>query len=318
MANEMMWAYMVHLSNHWWDDPLSAPRGPYIEKAWKDENEIDLDVWDQVVKAAAEYKFNTLIIDVCDGIQYETHPEISAPDAWSKDFMKKKLDEIRALGITPIPKLNFSTCHDAWLKDYGRMVSTPKYYQVVADLIKEVCELFDYPRLFHLGMDEEDWKNQRYFEMVTIRGEQLWWHDLYFFFDECAKHGARPWVWSDYFWDHPDAFAKRMPKSVLQSNWFYRAFQDYDDDPRRKTILTTYEKLDKLGYDQIPTVSTIVERNNPFQTAMHCREVLNPDLVKGILTVPWIKTVEENKYIMLYDADALYQARKKVYPETLK
>ena len=32
-------------------------------------------------------------------------------------FMKKKLDEIRALGIEPIPKLNFSACHDIILKE---------------------------------------------------------------------------------------------------------------------------------------------------------------------------------------------------------
>ena len=41
--------------------------------------------------------------------------------------MRKELDRMRALGLEPLPKLNFSTCHDAWLKDYHRMISTPQY-----------------------------------------------------------------------------------------------------------------------------------------------------------------------------------------------
>lgn len=104
--------------------------------------------------------------------------------------MKQKLDEIRAKGMVPIPKLNFSCCHHTWLKEYRRMVSTPIYYQVCADLIREVCELFDYPELFHLGMDEENVGNQRFRECVHIRRGDLLWHDLYFYFREVEKHGG--------------------------------------------------------------------------------------------------------------------------------
>ena len=28
------------------------------------------------------------------------------------------------MGLEVIPKMNFSTCHDSWLKNYQRMVST--------------------------------------------------------------------------------------------------------------------------------------------------------------------------------------------------
>lgn len=96
---------------------------------------------------------------------------------------------MRSLGLTPIPKLNFSTGHDAWLKEYSRMVSTPVYYQVCEDLIKEVAEAFDYPEYFHLGLDEEDAKNQRRLSYCCIRQGDLWWHDAYFFFDICEKRG---------------------------------------------------------------------------------------------------------------------------------
>ena len=78
--------------------------------------------------------------------------------------MRAEVKRLREMGLEPIPKLNFSTCHDTWLGPYARMVSTPKYYEVAKDLIAETIELFDKPRLFHLGMDEEDERNQRHHE----------------------------------------------------------------------------------------------------------------------------------------------------------
>ncbi|MBQ1229154.1 MAG: uracil permease, partial [Firmicutes bacterium] len=42
-----------------------------------------------------------------------------------------------AMGITIIPKLNFSTNHDVWLGEYSRMVSTSIYYGVCRDLIND-------------------------------------------------------------------------------------------------------------------------------------------------------------------------------------
>jgi len=321
MANEMMWAYMVHLSNHWWDDPLSAPRGPYIEKAWKDENEIDLDVWDQVVKAAAEYKFNTLIIDVCDGIQYETHPEISAPDAWSKDFMKKKLDEIRALGITPIPKLNFSTCHDAWLKDYGRMVSTPKYYQVVADLIKEVCEVFDYPKYFHLGMDEESDRYQNYCDIAVIRHAAVWAHDVNFMLSECAKHGARPIIWADMIRQYPDLFGKEISREILMAPWYYGRFLHPEEEAKKDPNMfygpDFYRLYDKLGFEMMPTCSTWSYKRNQQQTMGFAKNELDPNLVKGFITASWLPVTPRVRYALLHDAECFYHGRKVWYPETL-
>ena len=129
--------------------------------------------------------------------------------------MKKKLDELRAMGITPIPKLNFSCAHHTWLKKYRRMVSTPEYYGACSDVIREVCEVFGDPEYIHLGLDEETAINQRFREAVIIRNHDLWWHDANFLFSEAEKHGARPWIWSDRCWEHPDDFIKNMSKSCF-------------------------------------------------------------------------------------------------------
>lgn len=320
MANQMIWGYLIELSTHMWGDETTPPR-MYLKSDYSAENEPNLRVWDTTVRFLAECKYTHLLIDVGDAVKYESHPEISAPDAWDKDFLKKKLDEIRALGITPVPKLNFSTCHDTWLKEYSRMVSTPQYYRVCADVIREVAELFDWPKLFHIGFDEEIAQMQKGCEICIVRGADLWWHDLAFIAGECEKHGARPWIWSDYYWHHKDLFVKNMSKSILQSNWFYGRFCDYTPEQIKENFELqapqTYVDLDELGYDQVPTCSTWTKTYNPHQTVAFGKDKLRPELLKGYMTAPWLMTTDSNKFRLLDDAYRLYLARKEIYPETL-
>lgn len=316
----MIWASLVHLSRHMWSDESAEPLW-YLDHPYNPCNQIDIDCWDQYMKFTAERQYNTVVIDLGDAVQYESHPEIAAPDAWSKDFLKKKLDEIRALGITPIPKLNFSCGHMTWMKQYNRMVSSPAYYQFCADLIKEVCELFDYPKLFHIGFDEEVARKQPY-EKAVVRGEKLWWHDLFFIAGECEKHGARPWMWSDYFWEpeNEQIFLKNMSKAILQSNWYYDRFTEWPEDhfKRYGFRIKTYEIFDEMGYDQVPTSSTWQYKLNSEQTVAFCKDRLNPEHLKGFMTAAWKYTDEGDIYSLMNDAQRLYLGRKKHYPETLK
>ena len=318
MKNQMMFGYLIHLSTHMWGDESSAPQGWYLPKRFQENIECDVETWDRLVAFLGERKFNVLLIDVGDGIKYESHPEISAPNAWDKDFLRAKLGELRALGIEPIPKLNFSCCHHGWLKEYRRMVSTPLYYQVCADLIREVCEVFDNPRLFHYGMDEETAAMQRGNETIHVRQGDLWWHDLFFYFREGEKYGARPWIWADYSWDNPNTYFEKMPKSALQSNWFYSLFKDYGDDRASRTI-RTYELLDQHGFEQVPCGScwNSAGPNNVLQTVAHGKQVLTPELLRGFIVAPWRYTVPLMEYQLKTDAHALYVARQTYYPETL-
>ena len=258
MQDKFMWAYLIHLSRHMWDDGSAPPRA-YLPRTDLKKNNTDVETWDTVVKELASYGVNTLLIDVGDAIQYETHPEIAAEDAWSKDFLKTKLNEIRSLGIEPIPKLNFSAAHDAWLKEYGNMVSTPTYYRVCADVIAEVCEVFGYPRLFHLGFDEENYHFQQRYAIAVVRNEEMWAHDLNFLCNECEKHGARPWMWSSFVKYYRKTFETKISRYVLQSNAFYGMFPFPDEDLQLRSFdpLTpdSYEVLDAMGFEQVPTGS---------------------------------------------------------------
>ena len=309
----MIWAYLIHLGSNVWGDPGASQR----HKFYHHSLHTDDNAWRATIDLLPSQGINTVVIDVGEGIQYDSHPELAIPGSWSKDKMKAELDYIRSLGMTPIPKLNFSACHDAWLGKYAYMVSTPEYYQVCKDVITEVHELFGSPKYFHLGLDEEDLDNQKYNSYCVIRQGDLWWHDAYYLFDICDKLGTRPWVWADYAWFHEDEFCRKMPKSVLQSNWWYKSTQRKPDGSFVWFHFNFYEKLDKAGFDQGPTGSAIWDVYCNRDTMELCKEVIDPNRLKGYMTAPWQYTTWDDRYSLFNDAVRFGNARRDIYPETL-
>jgi hypothetical protein len=303
-SENMIWANLIHLSYNMWEDT--------VPPKYRDENfkcttcqearewahgfrpnlTFDEPVWDALLKEMAAAGMNMVIIDLGDGVLYESHPEIAVKNAWTPEKLKTELAKIRKLGLEPIPKLNFATTHDIWLKDYSRMISTDIYYGVCKDLIEEVSILFDKPRFFHLGMDEELASYQTRQDYVVVRQNDLWWGDLYFFIGEVEKNGIRPWVWSDYAWHSPEKFFRKMPKSVLQSNWYYGAGFDLNSltEPS-KTYLKLYNDLEANGFDQVPTGSNHSVAENFELTVDYCKKVVDPSRLLGFMTAPWRPTL---------------------------
>jgi hypothetical protein len=288
---------LLHLSYNMWGDWDRPGAGKYW--AAKPHLRFDETLWNELLEVMHKRGFNMVVIDVGDGIEYASHPEISVKTAWSHDKLKSELTKMRQMGLEPIPKLNFSTCHDQWLGKYARMVSTPEYYQVCADLIAEVIDLFDKPRFFHLGMDAEEAIHQAHFEYVVCRQHGLWWRDIQFLFKQLEDKGIRPWIWGDYVWNHKEEFLKNMPQNVIQSNW-YR-------DPVRgdaKSVyggvfntdiecVRTYIEVDQAGFDQIPTVSNWETPDNITGTIRFCNEHVSKERLKGYLLTPWRPTLAE-------------------------
>ena len=283
----MIWANLLHLSYNMWSDwENPAIKSPY--NACKPYLRFEDALWNDLLRAMADGGMNMVIIDLGDGVRYESHPEIAVEGAWSVARLREELAKMRQMGLEPIPKLNFSTCHDQWMGDYARRVSTPEYYAFCRDMIAEVIQLFDTPRFFHLGMDEEELKHQRNFEYVVLRQYDLWWRDFFFFVEQVTSKGVRPWIWSDYVWEHPEPFYEKMPRSILQSNWYYGGGFDMEQTPVR-----AYVDLEAHGFDQVPTLSNWTTPENIGGTVRFCREHIAPERLKGFLLAPWRPTLEE-------------------------
>jgi hypothetical protein len=282
--NDKIWACLLHLS-------FNFASGIANYGGIRKEFEPIETVWNAALDAMVEQGMNMVLINLDDSVNWKSHPEIALRNAWSTVRLREEIMKMRKMGLEPIPMLNFSSTHDAWLGEYSRMLSTDKYYSVCSDLITEAIDIFDKPRFFHLGMDEEApaYQINRH-DYLVVRQNDLWWGDFYFLIGEVMKGGVRPWVWSDYYWNHPEQFVKKMPRSVVQSNWYYgKSF-----DEKIKNV-KAYVDLEGYGYDQIPTGKYYDDgaEDSIINTVKFCNEKIADPRLLGFLTTFWKPVTEE-------------------------
>ena len=280
---------LLHLSYNMWSD-REIPERKGMHLTAEPRLRFEESLWNDLLRQMVAAGLNMVVIDLGDGVRYESHPEIAVKGAWTPKKLRAELEKVRKMGLEPIPKLNFSTAHDTWLGRYARMVSTDAYYAVCRDLIREVVELFGKPRLFHLGMDEETPGHQQNYLYMVVRQYDLWWHDFLFLVEQVERANVRAWIWSDYVWNHPEEFFARMPKSVLQSNWYYG--EEFDDGIN---YVRAYRLLEEHGYDQVPAGSNWSHVENTRGTVDWCRKVIAPERFKGYLQTSWKPTLEAER-----------------------
>ena len=311
-ADELVRGALIHLGSNMWTDVYTnaAPRKP----GWDDKVAVDFvraddAVWNDVVDAMAKARMNMIVIDLGEAMEYPSHPELAVKGTWSVARMRRELDRLRALGIEPIPKVNFSTTHNAWMKEWRHRVSTPEYMQTVRDIINDVAEIFDHPRFIHIGYDEETmghqggWGNYQY---VIVRRRELWWKDFLETVQDVRDTGARAWCFSDQFWYEPDLFRKLMPKDVVQCPW------NCVKSEKHPEWTTTIDEMGRMGFDVIadcatypgnavkPTPDGLSRTYTPIDRAKpntqvkdmmaYCREKIPAAHLKGFIVCPWVLT----------------------------
>ena len=112
--HEMIWATLLHLGSNMWRDKNAPPLpddqfiSPLSATLWHDDALFDIDVFHKVTEKLPELGINTVIIDVGDGMRYDSHPEIGVNGAMTPDALRNEVRRLRALGLEPVPKLNFS------------------------------------------------------------------------------------------------------------------------------------------------------------------------------------------------------------------
>ena len=315
----MIFSYLVHLGVNYWKKPNSDyfPIDSYFTELPTEDK-----AWRETTDFIAQNGFNMLLIDLGEGVQYESHPEIAVKGAWSKEKLKKELDRLRSIGLTPIPKLNFASIHNCWMGEYSNMVSTPIYYKVVEDLIAEAIELFDNPEYLHLGMDEEAYspytsfnclQMQEKYGVTIARTNKLYWEDLDFMAKCCLKRGVRPWIWGDAGWFIADDMIKNLSRDVLVSNWYYQRWlnpqllADY-----HRTAMDTFYMLAKNGFDQVPTGATYSTPSNIDDMMLCLKDKPN---ILGYMSAPWFRCREIDTLKHKSEAKIFNIAKTKYYGE---
>ncbi len=311
---EKMMATLVHISTNMWREADNSAEETNEPKVWDSSVEIgsprlrlDKTLWDEYMVQLKEAGCNTLILDIGDGMVYDTHPEIAVEGAWTKAEMKAEIEKLRGMGFELVPKLNFSATHDYWMKDYARMVSTEPYYRFCADVIGEICDLFR-PKYFHIGMDEERYELQEKYDYVVIRQHKAWWKDVLFYIAEVEKHGVRVMMWADHAWRHMEEFLEYCPRSVIPINWYYHSKFYGELDEYYAFRVRPMKQLIEAGFDLITCGTTVFEMGNFEALAEYSKNHLDQEKLIGMIQTTWQAVIPEYRQQLQDGIDTLKRA----------
>jgi len=269
--NEKIWSILVHLS-------ININQKHEKEKF---TDQFDDTFWDYIVEESAKSGINMIVLDVGDGIELGSHPEIAWEGCWTRRKMRKEIARCKKLGIEIVPKFNFSTIHSYWMKEYRKKTSTTEYYRFANEIIKEAYELFDHPRYIHIGMDEEGAQFCGGSKFAVYRQKDLFWHDLRFLYDCVADTGAMPFLWFNPLLNDPEGYKEHFdPDEAILQPYYYNAFRKEHWTPveSRSEYVVYYNegKYKELGIKFVEEDPYLVE----------CREKMIPLMEEGYLYMP--------------------------------
>ncbi len=237
------------------DYPSLAFRGvsiPNPTARWAHPNDAWIDVRffnDYVFRGMARQKLNKLVFIIGEGMEFDSHPELRAPQAWSKDELRALIDFARDNYIEVIPLVtvlghaNWFAIRHPELKEPGHdpniaCVRLPETNQLIADVFDEVIELFQ-PKTFHIGMDECWWKTLSLPEEERCPRCTGHWADIVaeqaaFFRNYLAERGIRAMMWGDMLLPehnggapyHAARALERIPKDMMIANWSWSLAPD--------------------------------------------------------------------------------------------
>ena len=308
----MIHAMLMHLSSNMWSKKghsynLTKENDDFI---YRDKLFCDKETWIKVTDFCAECGMNTIFIDLGDGVIFDSHPEIAIDGAWTKAELREELSRLRSKGLTPLPKFNFSSAHSGWMGKYGYMVGTQTYYDVCRDLIEEVCDIFDGPEYFHIGMEEEDASSQKNKPIAIVRAPHIMMRDINFLADICRNKGARACIWinSEMIknFGGEEKFCENIAKDIVMTPYYYGwVRKDWTGEKIPETV-RLMKKLGELGYDMIPCSSTWSWHLAMHDVMYYCEKNVNKEHILGYFMASWMLT-DPKKYNALRNAAYNYK-----------
>jgi len=174
--------YLIHITHY---DPV-----------WYDRKErerpFDVNLGCDMVKALGDAGFNMLIIDLADGVEYRTLPELKRHYSVPMTALEELVAYAREAGLEVVPKLNFSKGkeprlnHNYWFRPYNELPDNDAYWAKAFQLIDEIIEVTKPERYFFVGMDEDFQRTPtEYVSALKALHEGL------------TKRGLRTVMWND-------------------------------------------------------------------------------------------------------------------------
>jgi hypothetical protein len=222
-------AVSVGFPNDRWGHPNDAPFKP----EWLE---------DYLERVLVRHKINTLVLIVNQAIRLESHPELAAPQAWSKAQVRQVLEFARRHYLEVAPLVTILGHADWFTLNYQDLseegdhliacVSNPKTQQILTDVVSEVADLFR-PRRFHLGMDEAWWRTldlpveKRCKLCAGIPKSEIFASHLIRYYNLLKARGIETLIWADMLLPEHNGGAPyhtaralgKVPRDVILCNW---------------------------------------------------------------------------------------------------
>ena len=213
---------------------------------------------EQLIRLAAYYKFNAVILSLEGTFVSEKHPQFFWESDVPRSEIKRLIEVAKKEGLKVIPQWHicghannssFRACKHSALDfhpelqpyfeplGYSWCMSNPESKKVLADIVNELCDIAGNPEYFSLGLDEvydlatcsecrkrpaKDLLREHilYFkELLEKRGiKTFMWHDMLL-----AKNDPR---WKGYNANARDIYNlddlyKELPKDIIICDWQY-------------------------------------------------------------------------------------------------
>lgn len=245
------------------DAPFLAFRGVHL--CWFPETPPPFI--ERMIRLAASYKYNYVVLEPWGTFRSETHPWFGWPDAPMTHAEIGRLVGIaRGLGVMLVPQLNvfghasgsrvLSGKH-ASLDFHPELqplfepdggwnwcLSNPNTLRALSDVALELFEAFGHPPFFHIGCDEASppscplCRSVPYHSLFETQVRRF--HDLF------AERGCRVMMWHDMLlhkddprWtgfvanatDDSETLADTLPKDIVVCDWYYGPPREDGDYP---------------------------------------------------------------------------------------
>lgn len=312
-------AVLLHLGSNMWRKKHTVTQTVKMNEdfIYREEMYCQKEVWTRITSLLPKLGFNTVMIDLGEGVRLDSHPELAVPGAWSKEELREELARLRSLGLNPIPKFNFSPGHSAWMGDWAFRIGTPEFDVFCKDLLEETIELFDTPTFFHIGEEEEDFESQKNNYIAITRTPHKKVRDVLYLMEILLSHGVRPALWMDgQMLEHfggEKAIAETMPKETLFFTWNYQMHREYPTLEESDHYIKLIHTFVSLGYDVVPTTSTWCWHLNSKEVMNCCKKFVPQEHLAGFMTASWMLTSENKFFQLLNDAYTFHTAYRDIY-----
>ena len=117
-GSRVIWSILLHLGGNMWNEegnPRDREHDPDSQAS--SVLRFSRPLWRRYLERLKACGVNMILLDLGEGLRYESHPELAVEGSWTRDEMAAELGHMRDMGFEVVPKLNFSACHDIWMKE---------------------------------------------------------------------------------------------------------------------------------------------------------------------------------------------------------